>query len=109
VTRVSTTQAQAAIMEATATKFENVNSSLQDMLKRLLAELEILHTQWQGRGGRSFTQVKLAWAEDQAALQRALAETAAAIRSSGRQYTATDDEAASRVATTNRGGVTLPL
>lgn len=108
MTRVSTTQAQAAVMEATATKFENVNSSLQDMLKRLMRELEILHSQWQGRGGRSFTQVKLLWAADQEALQRALAETAVAIRTSGRQYTATDDAAAHRVGMSG-GGVPLPL
>lgn len=95
-------------MEATASKFEAVNESLQSMLKRLMSELEVLQTAWKGAGGRSFEQVKQAWATDQAAIQRALIETASAIRTSGQQYQASDTEAASRVAATNRG-VNLPL
>jgi WXG100 family type VII secretion target len=106
---VSETQAQAAVMEQTAAKFEQVNEALQGMLKRLMAELEVLQTAWRGAGGRSFAQVKQAWSSDQAALQQALRETAGAIRTAGRQYAASDLEAASRVATTNRGGVSLPL
>jgi WXG100 family type VII secretion target len=95
-------------MEATAKKFEAGNDSLQRMLSKLLLQLEALQTQWQGEGGRSFTQVKQAWAENQQKIQRALAETANAIRTSGQQYSASDTEAASRVAATNRG-VDLPL
>lgn len=105
---VSETQAEAAVMEATASKFEAVNDSLQSMLKRLMSELEVLQTAWKGAGGRSFEQVKQAWAADQAAMQRALTETATAIRTSGQQYHASDTEAASRVGATNRG-VNLPL
>jgi hypothetical protein len=41
-------------------------------------------------------------------LQRALRETASAIRTAGRQYDVSDDEAASRVSGTNRG-IQLPL
>ena len=95
-------------MEQTAAKFEAVNNSLQGMLTRLMAELEVLQTAWQGAGGRSFTQVKQAWQQDQQAIQRALQETATAIRTSGQQYTASDSEAAHRVAATNTG-VQLPL
>jgi len=95
-------------MEATAKKFEAGNDSLQSMLKRLMSELEALQTAWQGAGGSSFTQVKQAWADDQQRIQRALLETANAIRTSGRQYDASDTEAASRVAATNRG-INLPL
>jgi len=95
-------------MEQTAAKFEAVNNSLQGMLTRLMAELEVLQTAWQGAGGRSFTQVKQAWQNDQQAIQRALQETATAIRTSGQQYTASDSEAANRVAATNTG-VQLPL
>jgi WXG100 family type VII secretion target len=105
---MSTTQAQAAVMEATATKFEQVNQSLQGTLKRLLGELEVLRTQWQGAGGASFEQVKLAWAEDQQALQQALGETATAIRTSGRQYQTSDNAAADRLRGTT-GGLQLPL
>jgi WXG100 family type VII secretion target len=102
---MSTTQAQAAVMETTATKFDQVNQSLQGTLKRLLGELEVLRTQWQGAGGASFEQVKLAWAEDQAALQQALGETATAIRTSGRQYQTSDNSAADRL----RGPAALRL
>ncbi len=106
---VPTTQAQAAVMERTAARFEQVNQSLQGMLSRLLSELEVLRSQWQGAGGRSFEQVKLAWADDQQALSRALAETASAIRTSGRRYDATDSDAAGRMTSAGRGGLRLPL
>jgi WXG100 family type VII secretion target len=105
---MSTTQAQAAVMEATAARFDQVNSSLQATLKRLLSELEVLRTQWRGAGGSSFEQVKVAWSEDQHALQRALGETATAIRTSGRQYTTSDSAAADRFGG-SLGGMQLPL
>ena len=95
-------------MEATAAKFEGVNDSLQSMLNVLMSELSVLQTAWTGAGGRSFEQVKQAWERDQKAIQQALLETATAIRTSGQQYTASDDEAASRVSASNRG-LTLPL
>jgi WXG100 family type VII secretion target len=96
-------------MEQTATRFEQVNDSLQTMLRQLMGELEALQSAWRGAGGRSFEQVKVAWANDQDVLQRALRETAGAIRTAGRQYEASDTEAASRVARTNPGGMSLPL
>jgi WXG100 family type VII secretion target len=104
-----TTQAQAAVMEQTAARFEQVNEGLQGMLTRLMAELEIVRTQWQGAGGGSFDQVKQAWAADQRALQEALLATAAAIRTAGRRYHATDAEVASQVTRTARGPLDLPL
>lgn len=105
---VSQTQAEAAVMQQTAKKFEEVDQSLQSMLSSLMSELEGLQQTWRGAGGRSFEQVKQQWANDQAKLGRALRETAGAIRTSGQQYDASDSEAASRVANTNRG-ITLPL
>ncbi|MFE9915388.1 WXG100 family type VII secretion target [Micromonospora sp. NPDC005553] len=106
---MSQTKAEAAAMQQTAAKFEQVDQSLQSMLTGLLAELEVLQQAWRGAGGRSFEQVKQQWSQDQAALHRALRETAGAIRTAGRQYHASDDEVASRVAGTNRGGIQLPL
>ncbi|MEU5562749.1 MULTISPECIES: WXG100 family type VII secretion target [Micromonospora] len=106
---MSQTQAEAAVMQQTATRFEQVDQSLQSMLSGLLAELAVLQQAWRGAGGRSFEQVKQQWAQDQAALQRALRETAGAIRTTGQQYDASDSEAAGRVAGTNRGGIQLPL
>jgi ESAT-6 family protein len=103
------TQAQAAVMESTARRFEQANEQLEGMLSRLLHELEGLRTAWQGAGGYSFERVKQAWAEDQRALHRALGETSAAIRTAGRGYTLSDAEAARRVAATHRGGIDLPL
>lgn len=103
-----TTQAQAAVMESTARRFEQVGQSLDGMLKQLLGELEVLQTQWVGRGGTTFEQVKLAWAADQEALHRALGETAAAIRTSGKHYETSDSAAADRLGA-HRGGLTLPL
>jgi WXG100 family type VII secretion target len=106
---MSTTQAQAAIMERTAARFEQANDVLQATLSRLMSQLEVLRTQWQGAGGRSFEQARQAWAADQAALQRALLQTAAAIRTSGQRYQATDTEAAARFARTDRPHLDLPL
>lgn len=103
------TRAQAAVMAQTAAKFEQTDENLQVMLQRLLTQLEGLRSAWQGAGGRSFEQVKLAWSNDQAALHRALRETAGAVRTAGHQYDTTDTEAATRVGATGRGGITLPL
>lgn len=102
------TEAEAAVLERTAAKFDQVNRDLEAMLKGLMSRLEVLRDAWQGAGGRSFEQVKLQWADDQAAIQRALAETAAALRAAGRGYAAADDQAASRIAATHRG-IELPL
>jgi WXG100 family type VII secretion target len=98
------TQAQAAVMEQVAGRFDDVQRSLQTTLTNLMREVESVRAAWQGRGGASFEQVTLAWAEDQGRLLRALAETAGAIRTAGRIYTATDDGAASRMRS-----VSLPL
>ncbi|MBY8871881.1 WXG100 family type VII secretion target [Micromonospora sp. PLK6-60] len=103
------TQAEAVVMQQTAAKFEQVDQSLQSMLSSLMAELEVLQQAWRGAGGRSFEQVKQQWSQDQAALHRALRETATAIRTAGRQYDVSDSEASGRVAATNRGGIQLPL
>jgi WXG100 family type VII secretion target len=105
---VSQTQSETAVMEQTAARFEQVNDSLQQMLSSLMAQLQVLQSAWRGAGGRSFEQVKQQWAMDQAALSRALAETASAIRSAGTKYSASDSEAAGRVARSN-SGLTLPL
>ncbi|WP_189170461.1 WXG100 family type VII secretion target [Pilimelia anulata] len=102
------TRAEAAVLAATADRFESVNEALQTMLRRLMSELETLETAWRGAGGRSFQQVQQAWAADQAALGRALTETAEGIRSAGARYVAADDAVAERVAGSHRG-IRLPL
>lgn len=105
---MSTTQAQAEVMERTAAKFEQVNQALETMLKQLMRDLDALKPQWQGAGGRTFDETRLAWGHDQERMHRALAETATAIRTAGRDYTASDTAAAQR-ATTVRGSLSLPL
>ena len=83
-------------MDSVAGKFEQANQSLERMLSSLMRELDSLRAQWFGRGAAAFDQARLHWGEDQKKLHAALAETAAAIRSAGRVYTAADDEAAGR-------------
>lgn len=95
-------------MESTANKFEGVDEGLNSMLSRLMNELEVLQTSWQGAGGRSFTQVKEAYQANQKKLSMALRETASAIRSSGSNYTATDESSSSRVNSIDTG-MNLPL
>jgi hypothetical protein len=55
-----------------------------------------------------FEKVKTQYAKDLSDLNRALAETAEAIRTSGASYDASDSEAAARV-TKSGGSFTLPL
>jgi WXG100 family type VII secretion target len=78
------------------------------MLKELMSKLEGLESSWRGQGGTTFTQVKVQWAENQAKLSAALAETAGAIRESGVGYDASDSQAASKLAASNQG-LQLPL
>lgn len=96
-------------MEQTAKNFEQVDNTLRDMLKSLLNRLEPLQEQFKGAGGRSFTEVKLAWSRDQAALHDALVQTAQAIRTSGQDYTVSDTDAARRFGGTSQSSTTLPL
>ncbi|HET6212039.1 MAG TPA: WXG100 family type VII secretion target [Micromonosporaceae bacterium] len=105
---MSTTRAQAGEMERAATSFEQVNDALDGMLRRLMAELDLLRSQWQGAGGRTFDEVRRVWADDQARMQAALAETAHALRTAGRAYATTDAGAADQLGGL-RGRVTLPL
>ncbi len=106
---VSQTQAESSVMATTATKFENVNGSLQSMLKTLMSELSTLSGSWKGLGAMEFEKVKQQYASDLQALNRALSDTAEAIRTSGRGYDASDADAAARVTKSGGGGQTLPL
>ena len=94
---MAVSQTSTELMESTARRFDDVNRALDGMLRRLMGELDGLRSQWTGAGGRSFEQVKQAWAADQEKMHRALAETATAIRTAGREYAAADSAAASRV------------
>ena len=104
---MSVSQTSTDLMDSTARRFEDVNRSLDAMLRRLMNELEVLRTQWTGAGGRSFDRVKQTWSADQEKLHRALAETAVAIRTAGRQYAQADEAAAARVNAHGTG--TMPL
>lgn len=96
-------------MASTADKFDAVNASLQSMLRRLETELDALRTQWQGAGGRSFEQVRLAWGAEQARLHQALAETSIAMRSAAGHYATTDAAASTRLAPVAKAAISLPL
>lgn len=106
---VSQTQAESAVMAQTAAKFEQVNSSLTAMLNKLMSELSVLQTAWVGGGGRAFETVKNQYNKDLADLNKALADTAEAIRSSGVSYDSTDQSAANVVSKAGGGGYSLPL
>jgi ESAT-6 family protein len=105
---VAQTQAESAVMRSTAAKFEQVNGSLQSMLNKLMAELSVLSGAWKGHGAMEFEKVKHRYAKDLAELNRALADTATAVRSSGVSYDSSDSDAAARV-TKSGGSYTLPL
>jgi WXG100 family type VII secretion target len=93
-------------MAQVAAKFDDVHQGLKTTLTNLMREVESVGPHFQGRGGASFQQVSIAWAEDQERMVRALTETATAIRTAGRIYTATDDAAADRMRVPT---MTLPL
>ena len=92
-------------MAQVAAKFDDVQASLRNSLTNLLREVESVRADWQGRGGESFQQVTAAWGNDQQRLLTALSETATAIRTAGRVYTATDESAGHRMSSS----ITLPL
>jgi len=106
---VAQTQTEAAVMAQTAAKFDHVNNSLTSMLNKLMSELSVLQTAWVGAGGRAFESVKSQYQQDLAQLNKALAETAEAIRTSGVSYDNTDSSAASTVTKSGGGGYDLPL
>jgi WXG100 family type VII secretion target len=104
-----TTQAQSAVMTSTAAKFDTANSSLQSMLTKLMNELSSLSGAWKGLGAAEFEKVKHQYAHDLRTLNRALSETALAIRDSGKSYDVSDADAAARVTKSGGGGYSLPL
>lgn len=106
---VSQTQAEAAVMAQTAAKFDQVNSSLTTMLSKLMSDLSVLQTAWVGSGGRAFEAVKNQYQRDLADVNKALADTAEAIRTSGVSYDNTDTSAARLVTKSGGGGYDLPL
>ena len=106
--RVAETSAQAPVLADTANKFDTVNQSLTSMLSKLMGRLDGLQGAWKGMAATEFERVREQYQKDLTDLNRALAETATAIRTSGREYTATDTESASRV-TRSGGSYTLPL
>jgi WXG100 family type VII secretion target len=105
---VSQTQAESAVMAQTAGKFESVNSSLQSMLNTLMSELSVLQTAWVGRGANTFEQVRAQYQQDLTSLNKALLETAEAIRSAGVGYDSSDSGAVDRLSKSG-GSYTLPL
>jgi ESAT-6 family protein len=105
---VAQTQAESAVMASTAAKFDAANGSLQSMLKTLMSELSTLSSAWKGLGAMEFEKVKQQYALDLNTLNKALSDTAEAIRTSGASYDASDSDAAARV-TKSGGSYQLPL
>ena len=105
---VAQTQAESAVMASTAAKFDQANGSLQSMLKTLMSELSSLSGAWKGLGAAEFEKVKQQYVLDLNSLNRALSDTAEAIRTSGASYDTSDADAAARV-TKSGGSYQLPL
>jgi WXG100 family type VII secretion target len=95
-------------MAAAAGKFDTAGSEIATMLQRLQTELDQLYSGWKGAGANAFQQVRARWESDVRKLQQALSETAGAIKTSGQQYTASDDAATGR-ANAIQTTVQLPL
>jgi ESAT-6 family protein len=106
---VAQTQAESAVMASTAAKFETANQELTSMLNNLMSELSALSSAWKGLGAMEFEKVKQQYAKDLNDLNKALGDTATAIRTSGVSYDASDSEAAARVTKSGGGGHSLPL
>jgi len=96
-------------MARVSASFDQVNTDLTDTLNKLIGKLARLQTAWVGSGGRAFESVKNQYEQDLKQLNKALADTAEAIRTSGVSYDTTDSTAASQVAKSGGGGVSLPL
>ena len=105
---VAGTEAQSDVMAETSAKFETVNASLTSMLKQLMGDLSGLQSSWKGMAAGSFETVRAQYEKDLTDLNRALAETAVAIKESGRSYDTTDVTNAENV-TKSAGNYTLPL
>jgi uncharacterized protein YukE len=74
-----------------------------------MSRLSGLQTAWVGSGGRAFESVKSQYQQDLAQLNKALADTAEAIKTSGISYDSTDASAASTITKSGGGGYSLPL
>ena len=96
-------------MQSTAAKFDSANQQLTSMLNNLMSELSVLQSAWKGLAAGEFEKVKTQYSADLTQLNKALAETAEAIRTSGANYDSTDSAAAARVGKSGGGGFNLPL
>ena len=96
-------------MARTDANFDTVNDSLTSTLDKLMSDLSMLSSAWKGLAAGEFEKVKTQYAKDLSDLNRALGETAEAVRTSGVSYDASDSAAASRVTKSGGGGYTLPL
>ncbi|MFI5934860.1 WXG100 family type VII secretion target [Actinoplanes sp. NPDC051494] len=107
---MSGTQAESAVMAQTAAKFDQTNQDLTSMLNRLMSELSVLQSAWAGRGAKAFETVRAQYQQDLSQINKALADTAEAIKTSGVSYDTTDESAAqSMTGAGGGGGGYLPL
>jgi WXG100 family type VII secretion target len=86
-----------ATMAQTAKNFDTVNHELMGALDTLKTKVANLQSGWVGRGGTSFQTTMTSWSTNQKNINELLQQTATLIRSAGTSYTATDDNAATRL------------
>jgi WXG100 family type VII secretion target len=97
-----------ALMAQTAKNFDNTNAEMMGTLTTLKGKVSNLQAGWVGRGSISFQTTMESWSRSQNEINRLLGETATLISSAGTTYTATDDNAATRLGN-QVGGTNLPL
>lgn len=90
-------RAEVAELTAASAKFDSGAETLEGALTALLNQLAITERAWVGQGGMTFAAVKAKFAGEQRQLYEALKQTAAAIRTSGASYTASDEAARQRL------------
>jgi len=93
----------AAVMARAASEIDGAADRLTGMFNKLMGELTPLASAWVGQGGSSFQQVRERFDGDVGRLNVALRSIAAAVGSSGRDYTVGDEEMRSEM---QRAGAT---
>ena len=94
---VSTTAAQAAVMQQTASHFDDAKGNLDTTLKHLMGHLDALLAHgWTGAAANAFSNSRMQWGDDQTNLNNNLGATAQMLRDAAATYTTTDDSGAGR-------------
>ncbi len=101
-------QTDAALMEATARRFEDEANQMESNLSSLKGKAESARAGWQGEGSVQFQLAIERWASDQKKIDQLLMETSGLIRNAAHGYTGADQSAAQSMKSQG-GNTSLPL